>query len=86
MLTLRGGEALVQDAYERSLQQEGERERVGKAGAHPHGPKGDDLGWLKDRTVLLLGDSIDRYHLRSSPVPRLALPSFLPSLVRKGTC
>lgn len=66
MLKLRGKEALVKDAYLQSLETEAGREK-GSAKAHPHGRKTEDFRWLQDRTILLLGDSIDRYHLRALP-------------------
>jgi hypothetical protein len=64
MLKLRGQESLVKSAYQESLDLERIQEK-GRRGAHPHGRKTEDFSWLKDRTILLLGDSIDRYHLRA---------------------
>ena len=54
MLSVRGREPLVQEA-------------AAEARASHDTPEDDpdeDLEWLRGRTVLLLGDSLDRYHLR----------------------
>lgn len=64
MLKLRGKEPLVKEAYQDSLEADDGR-GSGRSKTHPHGRKAEDFGWLQDRTILLLGDSIDRYHLRA---------------------
>lgn len=60
MLRLRGDEKAVVEAAEAALK----KRLAGTKGRVDEREEADSLDWLQDRTVLLMGDSIDRYHLR----------------------
>lgn len=72
MVKLRGGEREVEDAVGKAVEERRRRragERDGRREVDAEADveeEEDDLSWLRKRTVLLMGDSIDRYHLRSS--------------------
>lgn len=56
MVFLRGGEQVVRDAAEEAGVRGGEDRKRSWIGGG-----GREWSWLQDRTVLMLGDSIDRY-------------------------
>lgn len=73
VLKFRGGEEVIREAAARAeARREGSQRpshRRGVPGDDRDEEKGEtakeeDFEWLRGRTVVLLGDSIDRYHLR----------------------
>ncbi|KAL7416537.1 hypothetical protein BDY24DRAFT_380024 [Mrakia frigida] len=60
----RGGEPLVAEAIERARLKRREVERAeGREGDSEEEEEEEDFEWLRGRTILLIGDSLDRYHL-----------------------